>query len=157
MIERFEAVGEQERATFTTTFGPLTVGFDDLVGFRLNEHGLHTWDVEVTLDPAATLHAEQTALIVDNIGLIARYTSKPTGSLRTIAVRTTEPARDFVVDLANDAVTFSPEPWGGQPPLVLPAEAFVRLVYGRLDPDHTPPFEGDPDSLAELRKVFPGP
>ena len=60
LVERFEAVGEQERSAFTASFGPLTVGFDDLVGFRLNEHGMHTWDVEVTLDPAAGLHPEQT-------------------------------------------------------------------------------------------------
>lgn len=157
LLERLEAVGEQERSTFTASFGPLTVGFDELIGLRLNEHGMHTWDVEVALDPSATLHSEQTALLIDNLGLLARYTAKPTGSLRTIAIRTTEPARDFVVDLAHDAVTFSAEPGGGQRPLVLPAEAFARLLYGRLDPDHTPPFEGDGDSLAELRKVFPGP
>ena len=42
------------------------------------------------------------------------------------------------------------------PDLVLPAEAFVRLVYGRLDPDHTPAVRGTAD-LAELRAVFPGP
>ena len=52
---------------------------------------------------------------------------------------------------------FSPSPRDGQRQLVLPAEAFARLVYGRLDPDHTPPVEGDAESLDELRKVFPGP
>jgi hypothetical protein len=47
---------------------------------------------------------------------------------------------------------------GGDPPapdLELPAEAFVRLVYGRLDPAHTPPVSGTAD-LDELRSVFPG-
>ena len=157
LVARLEAVGEQERSAFSTSFGPLTVGFDDLIAFRLNEHGMHTWDVEVTLDSTAGVHPEQIALIIDNLGLIARYTAKPTGSLRTVAVRTTEPARDFVVALTADSVTFSAEPADGQQQLVLPAEAFARLVYGRLDPDHTPPFDGDADSLDELRKVFPGP
>jgi uncharacterized protein (TIGR03083 family) len=157
MIERFEAVDEHARSAFTTSFGPLTVGFDELVSFRLNEHGMHTWDVEVALDAKATLHPEQIALIIDNLALLARFTAKPTGSLRTIAIRTTEPARDFVVDLSADSVTFSPEPAEGQHRLVLPAEAFARLVYGRLDSNHTPPFEGDADSLDELRRVFPGP
>lgn len=157
LVARLEAVGEQERSAFSTSFGPLTVGFDDLIAFRLNEHGMHTWDVEVTLDSTAGLHPEQIALIIDNLGLIARYTAKPTGSLRTVAVRTTEPARDFVVALTADSVTFSAEPADGQQQLVLPAEAFARLVYGRLDPDHTPPFDGDADILDELRKVFPGP
>src|SRR5687768_17291746 len=157
LVARLEAVGEQARSAFSTSFGPLTVGFDDLIAFRLNEHGMHTWDVEVTLDSTAGLHPEQIALMIDNLGLIARYTAKPTGSLRTVAVRTTEPARDFVVALTADSVTFSAEPADGQQQIVLPAEAFARLVYGRLDPDHTPPFDGDADILDELRKVFPGP
>jgi hypothetical protein len=29
-------------------------------------------------------------------------------------------------------------------------------VYGRLDPDHTPPVETADADLDELRKVFPG-
>jgi hypothetical protein len=41
--------------------------------------------------------------------------------------------------------------------LALPAEAFIRLVYGRLDPDHTPTFRGDAGALDRLRAVFPGP
>ena len=157
LVARLEAVGEQDRSAFSTSFGPLTVGFDDLIAFRLNEHGMHTWDVEVTLDSTAGLHPEQIALIIDNLGLIARYTAKPTGSLRTVAVRTTEPARDFFVALTADSVTFSAEPADVQQQLVLPAEAFARLVYGRLDRDHTPPFDGDADIVDELRKVFPGP
>jgi hypothetical protein len=38
----------------------------------------------------------------------------------------------------------------------LPAEAFVRLVYGRLAPEHTPPGEHGA-ALDVLRRVFPGP
>ena len=76
LVERLEAVGEQQRSAFTiSSVG--SRGIDELVGLRLNEHGMHTWDVEVTLDPAAGLHPEQTALIIDNLGLLARY-AKPT-------------------------------------------------------------------------------
>ncbi len=39
--------------------------------------------------------------------------------------------------------------------LHLPAEALIRLVYGRLDPEHTPAIEGDAD-LDALRRTFPG-
>jgi hypothetical protein len=45
----------------------------------------------------------------------------------------------------------------GAADLTLFAEAFVRLVYGRLDPVHTPPFDGDAALLDQLRAVFPGP
>ena len=39
-----------------------------------------------------------------------------------------------------------------------PAEAFLRLVYGRLDPDHTPAVDLDAAdvTLDELRRTFPG-
>ena len=43
------------------------------------------------------------------------------------------------------------------PVVRLPAAAFVRLVYGRLDADHTPASavtEGI--DLDDLRKAFPG-
>ncbi|MBV9412046.1 MAG: hypothetical protein JO148_10655, partial [Acidimicrobiia bacterium] len=44
------------------------------------------------------------------------------------------------------------------PVLRMPAEAFIRLVYGRLDSDHTPSsVEGDAETLEQLRQVFPGP
>ena len=36
-----------------------------------------------------------------------------------------------------------------------PAEALLRLVYGRLDPAHTPPFGGEPELLDRARAVFP--
>ncbi len=40
--------------------------------------------------------------------------------------------------------------------LRLPAEAFVRLVYGRMDEAHTPPLESTGVDLGELRQLFPG-
>jgi hypothetical protein len=41
--------------------------------------------------------------------------------------------------------------------LDLPAEAFVRLVYGRLDPDHTPDaVTATGVDLDLLRRTFPG-
>jgi hypothetical protein len=41
--------------------------------------------------------------------------------------------------------------------LSLPTEAFVRLVYGRLDPEHTPAgATAEGISLDELRQAFPG-
>ncbi len=42
------------------------------------------------------------------------------------------------------------------PDLVLPAEAFIRLVYGRLDAAHASAVDA-PAVLDELRAAFPGP
>ena len=41
--------------------------------------------------------------------------------------------------------------------LELPAEAFVRLVYGQLDPDHTPEVkERGAVTVEQLRQILPG-
>ena len=39
---------------------------------------------------------------------------------------------------------------------MLPAEALCRLVYGRLDPEHTPVVDDAEGMLHTLRAVFPG-
>ena len=39
----------------------------------------------------------------------------------------------------------------------MPAEALLRLAYGRLDADHTPPeVVADAADLDRLRSLFPG-
>lgn len=38
----------------------------------------------------------------------------------------------------------------------LPAEAFIRLVYGRLDAARTPTVRTEGIELDDLRAVFPG-
>ena len=84
--------------------GPMTFGFDQFAGLRLNEHAFHTWDIEVAVDPGATIPRQVAGLVVDNLELIARYTGKPTGDTTTITVATTDPQRNFTVDLKPDSV-----------------------------------------------------
>jgi uncharacterized protein (TIGR03083 family) len=156
LLEALEAVGDEDRAAFTFSMGPMTLDFATFVGMRLNEHVFHTWDVEVALQGVAGLPADAVPPVVDNLGMIARFSARPTGATRTIAVRTTDPSRDVTVTLSSDGVEYAAS-GTGEPDLVLPAEALCRLVYGRLDPDHTPAFTGDAEALAVLRQVFPGP
>jgi uncharacterized protein (TIGR03083 family) len=156
LLGRMTDMGDEDRARLRYEVGPLEVDFDAVVRMRLSEHALHSWDIAVVLDPAAVLAADAAAELIDHVELVARYTATPTGSTRTIVVRTTEPTRSFAIGLVPDRVTFAPDD-GSDPDLELPAEAFIRLVYGRLDPEHTPAFSGDPERLAELRRVFPGP
>jgi hypothetical protein len=136
--------------------GPLTLDFAKLVGMRLNEHAFHTWDIEVVADPAATIPDAAAALVVDNLELIARFTAKPTGDTRIITVATTAPDRRLTIELNPDAVVLSAGGAKSTPDLVLAAEAFSRLVYGRLDPSHTATGI-ESDDIAILRRVFPGP
>jgi hypothetical protein len=73
---------------------------------------------------------------------------------------TSSPERRFTLEAA-DAVTVAASPDGEDagrdtPELRLPAESLIRLVYGRLDPAHTPPVEARGVDLDELRRMFPG-
>jgi uncharacterized protein (TIGR03083 family) len=157
LIKRIEAMTEGERSRFRMSFGPVEVDLAGFTGLRLNEHALHTWDIEVVGDPAATLAPDAAEIIVDNLELIGRFTAKPTGSDRTITVRTSAPSRWFVIVLTPDSATFGTGDADRVPDIEMSAEAFSRLVYGRLDAQHTPAFDGDAGALDELRRVFPGP
>lgn len=157
LMEAYEGVDDSERERLTFPMGPLSLGFDELVGLRLNEHTFHSWDIAVMLDGSVGLPEDATALVIDNLSLIARFTGRPNGEERTIAIHTTGPRRDIALRLSTDGVAVGAGDPGQQPDLELPAEAFCRLVYGRLDPDHTPPFRGDAALLNGLRGVFPGP
>jgi hypothetical protein len=149
-------VPPEERSRLRTAFGPVELDFPSLIGLRLNEHALHTWDIEVAFDPRATVAAQTVGLVVDNLTFIAQFAGKPIGIEREVHVHTTEPARDFTISLRKDAVSLTQLATSTDPPDVeLPAEALIRLVYGRLDPDHTPPVRGEAE-LDVLRRVFTG-
>jgi hypothetical protein len=60
------------------------------------------------------------------------------------------------VAIAAASLEVSPSDRVAAPDLELPSEAFIRLVYGRLDPAHTPAVNGSPTLLDDLRAAFPG-
>jgi uncharacterized protein (TIGR03083 family) len=155
-LDRLEGLTADERERFTFEMGPMTLDADGVIGMRLNEHALHVWDIAVALDPTATVEPMATQCVVDSLQMVAGFTSRPTGAERTTTVVTTEPRRGFTIVLGADAVTLEPTEPAEQPDLVLPAESFVRLVYGRLDPDHTPEVRDDEDVLGDLRRAYPG-
>ena len=131
-----------------------------VVGIRLGEHAVHSWDVAVAFDAGAQVLPTSVELLVDRLPFIAGRVGRPEGAKTKgqIEVRTARPERRLLLSIANNvALTEDVE---GQPDgvLDLPAEAFLRLVHGRLDAGHTPPrthAEGIAD-LDELRQVFPG-
>jgi uncharacterized protein (TIGR03083 family) len=162
LIVRIDALTPDERAKASFKVGPLTLDVRDLVAMRLNEHTLHTWDIEVARRPEATLAPTSVPLVIDNLELIGRFTARADGGdARAIHVATTQPSRRFTIDIGSDSVTFTAEPVAESDDavedLALTAEAFIRLVYGRLDPEHTPAFQSDAGALDRLRAVFPGP
>jgi len=157
LLDRLAAVASSERDSFTSSMGPMTLDFGQFVGMRLNEHAFHTWDIEVIANPAATLPGPAAELVVDNLELVARFTAEPTRDTTSITVATTNPQRGFTINLTATGFTFTPGAAAGSPDLTLPAEAFARLVYGRLDIAHTPVGIEAEAALGRLRQVFPGP
>jgi uncharacterized protein (TIGR03083 family) len=155
LIERLESLSPEEIARFEFSMGPMTLDLDGFVGLRLNEHVVHTWDVEVTFDPSVTLNSAATPIVVGNLAPIARYTGHPGDEPRTVAIRTTDPVRHLTVELGGDAVEIAEGEPVDAPDLELPAEALIRLVYGRLDEAHTPALSGTAN-LDVLRAAFPG-
>ncbi|HXY28646.1 MAG TPA: DinB family protein [Acidimicrobiales bacterium] len=157
LLERLEGLDQEDRARLALPMGPMTLSFGQVVAFRLNEHALHTWDVEVVFDDHAHLPEDAAAVVVDHLAPIVGFTARPAGAERRVAVRTSHPARDFTLHLTREGAELAVSSAPAEPDLELPAEAFCRLVYGRLDEDHCPPVRADGGVLDLLRQVFPGP
>ena len=157
LMARLDAVGPDDRKRFQSSIGPFELDWDAFVGLRLNEHLLHEWDIAVTLDPTAPVAPDGAAVVVDNLELIGRFAAKPSGEPRTITIVTTDPERSFTVTVGDGRAALTTAAGAGTADVSMPAESFVRLVYGRFDPDHTPPtVAGEAATLDQLRAVFPG-
>jgi uncharacterized protein (TIGR03083 family) len=157
LIDTYAAVPADTLAGLQLPLGPMKLDGVTMARLRLNEHALHTWDVRVTSDPAATVDPAAVEQLVDSAGLLIGFLGKPTGTEARVRVTLTDPARELALTL-GDAVSLAP--WEGgaaDATLKLPAEAFLRLVYGRLDPAHTPAgVEVSGLDLDTLRATFPG-
>jgi hypothetical protein len=157
LLERLQSFTEAERAEFSVALGPMTLDFAESVSLRVNEHVLHTWDVEVPFDTGAVLLHEGVGAVIDRLGMITTFTAKSDGVERTIGVRTTDPDRIMTVNVGSDGVgldSLAPGDDDAGADLTMPSESFIRLVYGRLDRDHSS--VGSDDVLDQLRAMFPG-
>lgn len=157
LLTSIESLDAGQRASLRLNLFGMDVDLTGLVGMRLNEHAVHSWDVIVPGNPAATLAPDATALMIDSLGRIAAWAGKPQGTTLALTVVTTDPDRTFTLVSTSDAVSVQPGRTSeGGPELRLPAEALIRLIYGRLDPEHTPPVQASGVDLDELRRIFPG-
>ena len=162
LVRRYESLDAAAREELRIDLGflPVPVDVATAAGLRLSEFALHSWDVRVAFDPAATLAPEATAPLLDGIGLLLGFLGKPDrlAAPAVLAVTTTAPERAFGLSLTGTAaLTEPPEKPDGT--LTAPAEYFLRLVTGRHATAHTPVavvLESDAVTLDDLRAVFPG-
>lgn len=157
MLDRFESLDADERARLRLSLFGMDLDTTALARMRVSEHAVHTWDVAVALDPSATVAPDAVNLLIDTVGQFVARAGRPDGKRRKVRVTTTDPERHFTLETTGEAITLTASHDDeGLPELRLPAEAFIRLLYGRLDPDHTPPVESAGVDLDDLRSLFPG-
>ena len=163
-VARFESLTDDELSTLHLAAFGMELDATGLARMRLSEHAVHTWDVAVALDPNATISPDAVAFLLDHLGQLAGRTGRPADEPWSARLQTTDPIREFllVVDESVQLLAAMGEAGyaGGEAAeaaVELRAEALVRLVYGRLDPGHTPAgISTSGVDLDRLRQVFPG-
>lgn len=157
LVQRFKGLTDDQLAHMHLNLFGMELDAVNLARMRLAEHAVHTWDIAVALDPSALVAPDAVALLIDTLGLIAGRTGKPQGKEFRLSVRTTAPERHLSLRVGDNVELADWQNGTADAELRIPAEAFLRLIYGRLDPDHTPEVEIVGDlTLDELRRVFPG-
>ncbi|GAA4471580.1 maleylpyruvate isomerase family mycothiol-dependent enzyme [Phytohabitans houttuyneae] len=160
LYESFDA-NTRETLRIDLGFMPAPVDVATAARMRLSELTLHAWDVRVGFDERATLAPDATAALLDGASGTIAWASRPevlAGRRTALRVTTTDPASAFTLQLVDPISVDPDEPATPDGTLTLPAEAWLRLVAGRLAPRHTPAAvetSGAAD-LDLLRKLFPG-
>ncbi len=160
-IGTLEQLSDDELASISYPFFGLTLDAVKLIRLRLGEHAVHTWDVAVTNDPAAVVAPDAVELLIDAVPeFLAPRLGKPQAEPLRARIKASDPDRDYLL-VATDAVSMTDWPADGvaesHAEVAMPAEALLRLAYGRLDPEHTPAsVVAEPADLERLRAIFPG-
>lgn len=157
LMAAFEALDAGQRDDWHLDLFGTDRDFAGVLKMRLSEHAVHTWDYVVALDPKAQLLPDAVDVLIDTLEPLVARTEQRLDHQLVLGVETDNPDRNFVLTLDADGARLEPldARFEADRLLALPAEAFVRLVYGRLDAEHAPPGVDDP-ILDVLRGVFTG-
>jgi uncharacterized protein (TIGR03083 family) len=163
LLALLESLDDETRETLRIDMGflPAPVDVATAARMRLSEFALHSWDVRVVSDEHATLPADATAVLLHGEPSLIGWIGKAdplNGREAAVVVTTTEPASDFALRLRAPISVDFDLPEQPDATLALAAEAWLRLVAGRLAPRYTPASVvavGVAD-LDLLRQVFPG-
>jgi uncharacterized protein (TIGR03083 family) len=159
LVSRLESMTDEEVAAFSLPLWGMVLDVAAFARMRLGEHAVHAWDVEVVLDPAALVARDAVEALIDGLGVLAARSGAPADPPFAVRITTIEPARDLLVS-AGEPVAIAPfvEGVAYDGHLELPAEAYLRLVYGRLGATAASAAgQSGERGLDDLRAVFPGP
>jgi uncharacterized protein (TIGR03083 family) len=163
LVERYESLDQftRDNQQIIISFLPEPVDVATSAAFRLNEFTLHTWDVAVAVDPEATLAPEALEHVPHALAYLFGWVAKPGNVLDgrevTVAVNTTAPENHFGLAL-SDKAALTITPADPDTTLSLPTESWLRLISGRLAPEHTPASVSVTGAITldQLREIFPG-
>jgi uncharacterized protein (TIGR03083 family) len=158
-VEAFEtATADQLAQAHIKLFGMLDLDGVGLARIRIPELVVHSWDIAVIGDPSARLLRQGVDLMIDELPARVGRFGKPQTRVWSLNVATTGPERDYVLR-NGDQISLEPGTAAdADGELRLPAEALIRLIYGRVDDTNA----GDivlhaaEITLADLEAVFPG-
>jgi uncharacterized protein (TIGR03083 family) len=161
-VAALEACDEGTVAGLARELAGLDLEAPQILAMRVSEQTMHSWDIAVAFDDDATLPAVGVPGTFDNLWLTLRFATQPYDGELRVRILTTDPDRDYVLEIVGGETRLNPSgkdidttTLDGE--LQLPAEALLRLFYGRLDPRHTPPYKASDDELLErLRALFKG-
>ena len=161
LVTALEAIPQDRHDDLTVSIGflPEPLSLASFAAMRLSEVSPHVWDVRAGTDPAAALAEPSTALLAEHLdgglGFLLGFIGKPQAAGEPAVIEISKTPYRIVLD---DTVRFTTE----APPVTAtfagPLESALRLIYGRLTPEHTPAgvdVAGNV-SLDQLRAVFPG-
>ena len=140
-------------------FLPEPIPLASFAAMRLSETAAHAWDVRAGLDPAATLDETSAQLVAEHlsggISFMVGFIGKPGLADGPAVVEISGTPYRIVL---GDEIRFTSEDLPATATYNGPLESALRLVYGRLTPEHTP---ADVEvtgnvTLDELRATFPG-
>jgi hypothetical protein len=159
-IGLFESIDDDTLASLQVDVGflPMPIDVDTVASLRLSEHALHSWDVNVAIDPSAVLPDYAWPPLLRLLPMLAGFFAKPIGKAATVVLETIDRSGVFTLTLGDDSAQFTEGDGATANRVTLPGEALMRLTAGRLGPDHTPAtvkVDGDV-SLDDLRRAFPG-
>jgi uncharacterized protein (TIGR03083 family) len=156
-----DGLDDAQRLQVRPYFHTGRVDLPAFLAFRLVEQALHAWDVHVVFQPSTPVDAEAVELLAELFPMAASLADLEVLvalAPARLAVTTSDPTQRFVLELAAQARLCAAGDGEVSGSLQLPAEAFARLLAGRLDPANTPKgtsTEGRP-SLDALRRLYPG-
>jgi uncharacterized protein (TIGR03083 family) len=157
-LDTVEGLSTEQRESLTVDMGflPEPVPLEVALGMRLNEVANHAWDVQVGLDPQAEIDPETAAVLVElftgPLAFLLGFSGKPDRLEGDVRLAVPGGAVEITDKVVVSSVATEPTAI-----LVGPEGAVIRLLSGRLTPDHSQGVVVTGDvALDDLRKVFPG-